>query len=174
MVLWILFEKCFYLTSRTGGHLENHTFSSPLQVFDIISSRLVLPLPNHHYHKKLSLCCVGFRFRTGLIHGSEKSRIRIGQRYGAFKRLSPSPTQNYRETPPNGNIKAHFPNVALSCKMKKKKGWWTQTIPKCPYICLGSIIARIHSQGKKLLLKGFKTITTIKFLLSDKYIHRTG
>ena len=158
MVLWILFEKCFYLTCRTWGHLENRTFSCPLQVFDINSSRLDLPhpspLPNHNYHKKLSLRCVGFRFRTGLIHGSGKSRIRIGQWYGAFKWLSPSPTQNYRETPPNGNIKTHFPNVALSYKMKKKKkkqSWWTQTIRKCPYICFGSIIARIHSHGKNYL-----------------------
>lgn len=95
MVLWILFEKCFYVTCRTWGHLENRTFSCPLQVFDINSSRSDLPPPLPPplpYTKKNKLT-------LRLIHGSGKSRIRIGQWYGAFKWLSPSPTQNYRETP---------------------------------------------------------------------------
>ena len=175
MVLWILFEKCFYLTCRTWGHLENRTFSCPLQVFDINSSRLDLPhpspLPNHNYHKKLSLRCVGFRFRTGLIHGSGKSRIRIGQWYGAFKWLSPSPTQNYRETPPNGNIKTHFPNVALSYKMKKKKQ--KTKLVNSDHSKMSLYMFRLnHCQNtqprKKLLIKGFKTITAIKiFIISQ-------
>ena len=81
----------------------------------------------------------------------------------------PPPLPKITEKRPR-NIKAHFPNVALSYKKKKKK----QTkLVNSDHSKMSLYMFRLnHCQNtqprKKLLIEGFKTITAIKIFIMSQ------
>ena len=80
----------------------------------------------------------------------------------------PPPLPKITEKRPR-NIKAHFPNVALSYKMKKKTKLVNSDHSKMSLYMFRLINHCQNTQPrKKLLIKGFKTITAIKiFIISQ-------